>query len=157
MVRFSCPKCGGMYMNAGRCETCGYMIDSFQTRQQSASPNEQSILQQDVGPISENRNLMKCPDCGRMISKDALFCPQCGCPFSGNMRAASAPQTNRRQSGGIGVLGIACGVLIGLLVYWYLKAPYSMPVWLQQIFGTIHALFKGETTYKIFDPSGIIK
>ncbi len=33
------------------------------------------------GNNSTDSGMMQCPDCGRMIPKDSLFCPHCRCPF----------------------------------------------------------------------------
>lgn len=148
MVRFMCPKCGGMYMKAGRCETCGFIVDAALAKQ-SVTP-QPAPVQENAQP--EYRNLMTCPDCGKLISKDALSCPQCGCPFPGNMKGLVPQNTPVQKKTGPGVLGIILGIVIGLLVFWYIAAPYSTPVWLQKIGGTIRCFFTGETSYKIFAP-----
>src|SRR3954469_24967453 len=42
-----------------------------------------------VAPLTVNRKLFPCPDCGHNCSTSALACPQCGRPFSDK----SMPQT----------------------------------------------------------------
>ncbi len=143
MTRFmtiSCPKCGSVYIKQGKCTECGYIIDTEKGQQFNAS--------------APRDTLMQCPDCGRMISKNALSCPQCGCPFPGNYpQTKSQEQSPAKSSGGTGILGTIIAIVIAGLVLWYIAAPYSTPVWLQHIGGTIKAFFSGETSYKIFDPS----
>lgn len=65
-MKFSCHKCGQKYeydqKDQGRriqCQ-CGEAIDI----------------------PKENPRLFECPDCSRMISKSAVFCPGCGTPIN---------------------------------------------------------------------------
>lgn len=146
IINMKCPKCGGMYMKEGRCETCGFIIDE-------ALANRSEPKQD---PIVMNKNLMPCPDCGRMISKDAISCPQCGCPFPANNQHFGPQQkVVVQKNSGAGVLGTIVAIVIAGLALWYIAAPYTTPVWLQKIGGTIRCFFTGETSYKIFNPSKI--
>lgn len=170
MFRFSCPKCGGMYLKDGRCAQCGFVFDESRANRASQTENTNSPVQENTDdglsanmetvPLNSQsasipKTLMVCPDCGKWISKDAITCPQCGCVFPGNMGKV-AKQTQPRQSkSGTGVIGIIFAVVIGGLILWYLMAPYTTPLWLQHIGGTIKALFEGKDTYTIFDPSRI--
>ena len=142
LINMKCPKCGGMYMKAGRCETCGFIIDEAMANQNVSKPKHET---------TEHSNLMPCPDCGRMISKDAHSCPQCGCPFPGNEKRESPPKVVVQKKSGSGVLGTIIAIVIAGLTLWYIAAPYTTPVWLQKIGGTIRCFFTGETSYTIFD------
>ena len=33
-------------------------------------------------PAPSNPNLLPCPDCGRLLSRQAITCPQCGRPMN---------------------------------------------------------------------------
>lgn len=48
-------------------------------------------------------NLMKCPDCGREVSKKATSCPGCGHPFA---TPQAAVQQKKKGSGCLGVIGV---------------------------------------------------
>jgi hypothetical protein len=58
--------------------------------------------------------LSQCPDCGRLVSRQAYQCPQCGRPFN------RPPQPPQRSSGGLfkGFVGVVLGsaVLLGVVV-----------------------------------------
>ena len=148
IISFRCPKCGGMYVKDGKCETCGFVAFEQKTRQ--SAPESQT-----PNPGNKASNLMCCPDCGRMISKDAVSCPQCGCPFPGNMKTIQPQASSAQRKSGISVLGVIVAIVVAGLILWYIAAPFSTPVWLQKIGGTIKCFFTGETSYKIFDPSGL--
>ncbi|QTE68083.1 hypothetical protein JNO48_12955 [Clostridiales bacterium] len=169
MVRFSCPKCGGMYLKDGRCETCGFVVDEARANRASQTSNtvpstpeesgKHAPANRDMSPSNTSptdipKTLMVCPDCGRWISRDAISCPQCGCVFPGNMeKIATQSQPRQSSKSGTGILGIIAGIVIGGLILWYLAAPYTTPLWLQHIGGTIKAFFEGKETYTVFDPS----
>ena len=168
--RFSCPKCGGMYAKDGRCENCGFVFDEARANRAAQAGNSTSQVQDntdagssanegttpsDSRPAGIPKTLMVCPDCGRWISKDAITCPQCGCVFPGNMGKIATRSQPRQNKSGTGILGIIFGIVIGGLILWYLVAPYTTPLWLQHIGGTIKALFEGKSTYTVFDPSGL--
>ena len=167
-MRFSCPKCGGMYMSAGRCESCGFIIDEARANRTSQTNNvttptaetvnegahaTREMTPSNTSPTDIPKTLMVCPDCGRWISRDAITCPQCGCVFPGNMERIATQSQPRQSKSGTGILGVVFGVVIGGLILWYLVAPYTTPLWLQHIGGTIKALFEGKSSYTVFDPS----
>ena len=138
--------CGGIYLKDGKCENCGLVIvEKAEKRQETGNQSQDQ----------KQMKLMVCPDCGKMISKDAYICPQCGCPFPGNMKGIGSEKTNVRKQAGMRILGTIVAIIIAVLIIWYIAAPYSTPVWLQKIGGTIKSFFTGETSYKIFNPSKI--
>jgi hypothetical protein len=42
-----------------------------------------SMLRKGRGGAAINPNLYPCPDCGRLVSRQAPDCPQCGRPLTG--------------------------------------------------------------------------
>jgi uncharacterized membrane protein YvbJ len=146
MGLFKCPNCGGIYLKDGKCETCGFVIDKPIENAQENNPQESKQV---------HKNLMTCPDCGRTISKNAYVCPQCGHPFPKNMRGIKTDSKASGTRSGLGIGGTIIAIVIAALIIWYIAAPYSTPIWLQKIGGTIKCFFTGETSYKIFDPSKI--
>jgi hypothetical protein len=99
-----------MYLKDGQCENCGFVVFKKQEKQNTT--------------VQEPSNLMCCPDCGHMISKDALSCPQCGCPFPGNMKEANQEVITVQKKKSIGVLGLIVAIVVAGLILWYLMAPY---------------------------------
>ncbi len=150
MVRFQCPKCGGMYLQDGRCTTCGYAIASSPQKKDDTA---QQAAEQSTKPRPSS-NLMYCPDCGKIISKDAYACPQCGCPFPGNFKGITQ-QTKTQSKPGLGFFGTIVAIVVSILIIWYIAAPYSTPLWLQHIGGIIKGLLTGKTSYTIFDPTNL--
>lgn len=154
MGLFKCPNCGGIYLKDGKCETCGLLIDESKRDQQQQTVQKNHS---DQSQVTLPKNLMRCPDCGQMISKDAYTCPRCGCPFPGNMPRAKNENRSSGRKSGTGILGTIVAIVVAALIIWYIAAPYSTPVWLQKIGGTIRCFFTGETSYQIFDPSKLGK
>ena len=181
MVRFQCPKCGGMYLKDGRCETCGFVVS--EKKPETSKQNNSAVSQTNTGNLQpcpycgklvsrdavscpqcgyhlprkvSKKSLMQCPDCGSMISLDVTSCPQCGCPFPGNYKSATqAPSVPRKN--GLGLLGTIAALVIAGLILWYLIAPFSTPLWLQHIGGSIKALLTGVQSYTVFDPGKLVK
>ena len=157
-VRMKCPKCGGMYLKDGRCETCGFQIIEKPSVLKQAPMNQPDKFHPiDNQSVGNSTNLMQCPDCGKMISKDAISCPQCGCPFPGNEKGRDAQHVIVQKKSGVGFVGLLLAIVLGGLIIWYIVSPYSTPVWMQKIGGTIRCFFTGETSYKVFDPAGVLK
>ena len=112
-----CPNCGkGVASHAIFCTNCGNAVPKLSsveapTERDLSSPPQTNFRpphrwmdgQQEsprpVTPLTPNpppyqppvaqSKLFPCPDCGRMISRTAAFCPQCG----SNMQAFHAHQT----------------------------------------------------------------
>lgn len=99
-----CPGCGkGLPSHAAFCPACGNAVPRLSPDQ---APTERDLSTPQVGPLPPHRwmetqesprpvmplppnpppyqppaaqpKLFPCPDCGRMISRMAAFCPQCG-------------------------------------------------------------------------------
>ena len=154
MLRFQCPKCGGMYVSDGRCMNCGYVVSEPKDKSAQESTGSQQPTESQSTTDQPRNNLMRCPDCGKVISKDAYMCPHCGCPFPGNFKGATQQPTPKGNSG-LGLFGTIVAIVVAILIVWYIAAPYSTPVWVQHIGGTIKAFITGEEKYTIFDPSRI--
>lgn len=184
MVRFQCPKCGGMYLKDGRCETCGFVVS--EKKAETTNQKNPAVSQANMGNLQpcpncgklvsrdavscpqcryrlpqrvSKKSLMQCPDCGSMISLEATSCPECGCPFPGNMpqmmqKTQGAPV---KKSSGLGLFGATVAIVLAGLILWYLIAPFSTPLWLQHIGGSIKAMLTGEQSYTVFDPSKLAK
>ena len=94
-MKYACPQCGTVYDLSAEhynqkleCH-CGAKFTVPPPEEAAAVPNPEA-----------NPNLMKCPDCGAMVSKKAAACPKCGSPFQVLPAAASSPI---QQSGPIRV------------------------------------------------------
>lgn len=88
-----CTSCGhalddGNEKIACKCSSCGnvsggnlmyFIVDDLEHK----IIEETSIYIGDVGKKDTvSTNLIRCPDCGREVSKRASVCPGCGCPLS---------------------------------------------------------------------------
>lgn len=84
-----CWKCGKKMADAAKfccfCGTKAYVENDFEEKQ--PAPSKEVVIESKKEnmplPIVEtDKNLVKCPDCGRMISAKAETCIGCGCPIS---------------------------------------------------------------------------
>ena len=97
----------------------------------------------------ENPNLTDCPDCGGQVSWYATVCPHCGRPLKPLKGDVGARQPQRKS--GTSSFGVFVAVVLAGLVLWYMIAPYTTPVWMQKIGGTIKAIINGEDSYTIYN------
>lgn len=87
-----CNKCGKETFNSDmicdNCKTKKEIKQVLQTKEKDHKQKSKDISRdgpengnQDELRKTMNNNLMFCPDCGNKISRNALQCPHCGCPF----------------------------------------------------------------------------
>ena len=133
MSHYTCPRCGSIHIKNGKCEYCGCRIE--------VDKAEQNEAKQEAVPASENKNLIECPDCGKMVSRDAEKCPHCGCP---------TPR-NKKLNRNTGIIFFAIVAIIVGVIIWYKVAPHTVPIWLQQIIVEIRKAF-GATSWTIYGP-----
>lgn len=146
MANTTCPRCGSARIKDGKCEYCGCIIESAREAPAGGSGEEKDTLK-DTG----NGQLLKCPDCGRMISRDAQTCPNCGCPDPRGKRAAAEQEkeTKDQKVHRIAIILIAVLAIIALVIIWHKTNPYSMPIWLQQIIMDVRKFF-GDHEYTLY-------
>ena len=146
MANTTCPRCGSAHIKDGKCEYCGCIIESAREAPAGISGEEKDTLK-DTG----NGQLLKCPDCGRMISRDAQTCPNCGCPDPRGKRAAAEQEKETRDQKvrRIAIILIAVLAIIALVIIWHKTNPYSMPIWLQQIIMDVRKFF-GDHEYTLY-------
>ena len=135
MTGFVCPRCGSVHISEGKCEYCGYIIEGSKTEPAGTSSKQEAV------PVSGNKNLIECPDCGKMVSRDAEKCPHCGCP---------TPR-NKKLNRNTGIILLAIVAIIVIVAIWYKADPHSVPIWLQQIIVEIRKAF-GATSWTIYGP-----
>ena len=95
----TCPNCGKPLDRDDWCRNCGYDLREVEQERNETSKPVQSA------PVKSN--LVKCPDCGRMVSRNATSCPGCGCPFE----TEQAEPERKSGSGGVFV-----AVVLGIIV-----------------------------------------
>ena len=138
MAGLSCPRCGGIHISEGKCEYCGFIIEGISA---DKAKEQQAVPKQGTVPVSGNKNLIECPDCGKMVSRDAEKCPHCGCP---------TPR-NKKLNRNTGIIFFAIVAIIVGVIIWYKADPHSVPIWLQQIIVEIRKAF-GATSWTIYGP-----
>ena len=151
MANTTCPRCGSAHIKDGKCEYCGCTIETAREAPAGGSGGEESTPK-----ASGNRKLFRCPDCGRMISRDAQTCPNCGCPDPQGKRAAAEQEKEMKEQKErrIVIILIAVLAIIALVIIWHKTNPYSMPIWLQQIIMDVRKFF-GDHEYTLYYGSWI--
>ena len=94
-----CPNCGKQLDRDDWCRNCGYDLREVEQERNETSKPAQSA------PVKSN--LVKCPDCGRMVSRNATSCPGCGCPFE-----TEQDEPERKSGSG----GVFVAVVLGIIV-----------------------------------------
>lgn len=99
-----CPTCQSRFMVdtslAGKTVKCRDCQEPFRIPDKQLHTDESSAEDvlpaddDDVEPTQGNSRLRRCPDCGKMISKRAPACPQCGCPNNKPYTTSHAPKRN---------------------------------------------------------------
>lgn len=142
MAGFVCPQCGSSRITDGKCEYCGFIIERKKPETPDIPKAAQSTPQQGTEPAAGSRNLIKCPDCGRMISRYASRCPQCGCPSPHTGHSSSEQYAIvRKHLRRIGiVLLVIAAVVIGVSI-WYNTSRHSMPSWLWNLVFDVRIFF----------------
>ena len=122
MTGFVCPRCGSTRITDGKCEYCGFIFE----RKKPETPTPQ----QEPEAAARNRNMIKCPDCGRMISRYASPCPHCGRPVP--QIGASSSELDRRRHiiGTVLAVMVVIAIIIFAVAGWFRTNPTSMPNWL---------------------------
>ena len=95
----TCPNCGKPMNGAVWCKNCGYDPREVEREQKETNRPKSNV--------TEKSNLVKCPDCGRMVSRSASSCPGCGCPFE-------TEQSEPAKKNGSG--GVFFAVVFGIIV-----------------------------------------
>lgn len=66
--------------------------------------------------------LFKCPDCGKMVSENAISCPKCGCPNNGNFLNIDTKRTKVPQ---YIVIGLSAAIVLLLIFVLFVQPSYT--------------------------------